>query len=296
MTISNKTRIVIPIITLCLLAAAGLSKPGRATLKTVLAKIASPAAASNDVEQRARVRHGWDHQPILNSVTHGTITYYDRSGIAVQRVGLTVYRKFPDRVRLEIDRLGGQEVSGFNGRDAWRAGVTQLREADARDIRMWARMWPERLFIGRGNGEPYREVGRYHDERAKATVAGEVAETDADVVADQVEIEDNVGPAPANPRNGADWRRVSFYVDSETSLVYTARWLEPNDPSRQVDDDGVAAMDLRVDFRRWTQVEGVIWPFEIIHRRGGKTDFRIEVADVQFNQQMPDTLFQEPRR
>jgi outer membrane lipoprotein-sorting protein len=295
MTIRDKKRIAIPLVVLCLMAVAvALSKPVRTTFKTVLASVVSPAAASADVEQRARARHGWDRQPILNSVTHGTITYYDRSGIAVQRVGLTIYRKFPDRVRLEINRPGGQEVSGFDGQTAWRAGVAQLRDADARDIRGWARMWPERLFIGRGNGEPYREVGRFQDERAKASVTGEVAESDAEVVADQVEVEDNVGPAPANPRNGADWRRVSFYVDSETSLVYTARWMEPNDPSRQVDDLGAALMDLRVDFRRWTQVEGMIWPFEIIHRRGGKTDFRVEVADVQFNQQMPDTIFQQP--
>jgi hypothetical protein len=294
MRLITKKRIVITGLALCLMVAAGLSKPGRSGLRVVLAKLGSAPAAGPDVEQRARARHGWDRQPIVNSVMRGTLTYYDRGGLAVQRVGMTLYRKYPDRVRLEIDRPGGREVSGFDGRDAWRAGVTQLRNADARDIRGWARMWPERLFVGRGNGEAYREVGRFTDERAKAKVTGEADGDDPGTVADQVEVEDNVGDVPANPRNGADWRRVSFYVDGETSLVYTARWLEPNDPRRQVDDPGTALMDLRVDFRRWTQAEGVIWPFEVIHRRGGKTAFRVEVTEVQVNQQLPDTLFQNP--
>lgn len=270
-----------------LLLAAVLSRLGQSSEPP--SKTDTPAMQT-DAEQRARARHGWDGRLTNTSVVRGAITYYDINGIEVQRVGMTLYRGYPDRLRLEIERPGGSEVSGFDGRASWRAGVAGLKEADARDIRSWARMWPDRLFVDRNNGAKYREVGRFADERAAVEAVGTQEQT---VVAEQVEVEDTVGPLAEGP---LDWRRVSYYLDSRTSLVYSARWLEPNDPNLRVDDPAAALVDVRVDFSNWAEVEGVAWPFQVTHYWGGRLDFRIDVSGVEFDQQAPDTIFQDPNR
>lgn len=285
------------IVLLFLVSGVASTHPGQQTIKAALQKIGLlDTKPSPDIEKRAREKHGWDRKPILTSVIRGIITYFDGSGIAVQQLPITLYRKYPDQLRLEIERPRGQEISGVDGRDAWRASAVELRDTDARDIRGWSRIWPERLFVTRDEKAQYREVGRILDERARREPGpgkpGGSPQVQEPIVADQVEMEDEVGPMAAAPNDAKDLRRISYYVDSQTSLVYAARWLEPNNPSKHVDDRSSALMDVRVDFSRWTQVDGVIWPFQVIHQRGGKIDFTIQVTSVQTNQPIPDTAFQ----
>lgn len=290
----NKKVYATVLVLFLLLSAAASTRPGQTSIRAALKKIGLLGTPpSPDIEQRARAKHGWDRRPILDTVIQGMITYYDRGGIAVQQLPMTLYRKYPDRLRLEIDRPGGQETSGFDGRDAWRANVVELRDTDARDIRGWSRMFPERLFVTRDKRARYREVGRFLDERARRN-PGLSQQGQEPIEADQVEMEDDVGPTTSSPDKANDFRKVSYYVDSESSLVYATRWLEPNDPSKRVDDKGAPLMDVRVDFSKWTQVDGVVWPFQLIHQRGGRIDFTIQITGMQTNQQMPDTLFHKP--
>src|SRR5262249_28366981 len=137
-------------------AIAGVSKPGRGMLARLIDRFAahqqSPTAVAErsrdglDVEQRARAAHGWTPQ-IANSVAQGSISYYDASGVATSQHAITITRGYPDRVRVEINRGANVEVFGFDQTSSWKRGAAKLKDTEARDIRAFARMCPERLFV-----------------------------------------------------------------------------------------------------------------------------------------------------
>jgi hypothetical protein len=306
MKLNHKRRIVLVIALAGLMAAGALSKPGRIMLSRVSTALRTgevralwsggPAAvtlaSTGDVEQRARAKHGWG-PAVLNSVARGVITYYDRAGVVTQRTGIAIYRKYPDRLRVELGQGTPVEVLGFDHQEAWKAGAANLTVQQARDIRAWLRASPERLFVTRAGGASYREAGRRIEDYRPAT-PWQGATRQVSTVVEQVEIEDFIGPAAANPRLSTDRRLVDYYVDKENAVVTTARWLEPEDPQQVAGDAATASLDVRLDFASWSQVEGVLWPMQVTHWLGGRVDFRIDFESVQLNQQMPDTLFQNP--
>jgi hypothetical protein len=229
---------------------------------------------------------------VLNSVARGVITTYDRNGEVTGHNGITIYRKYPDRLRVELGVGTQVEAQGFDHQQAWKAGATSLTAQQARDIRAWLRASPERLFVTRG-GSSYREVGRRVEDYRPAT-PWQGPTRQGPTVLEQVEVEDIIGPVAANRRQSADRRLVDYYIDKENAVVVAARWLEPEDPQQVADDPATSSLDVRLDFATWSQVEGVLWPMQVTHWLGGRVDFRIDLESVQLNQQMPDTLFQNP--
>lgn len=292
---------------ICILAVAALSKPGRAALTRLIsfAGISSsvttgPAAvvlqSSGDVEQRARARHGWSAS-IQNSVVRGTLTNYDRNGMATRLAAVTLYRKYPDRLRVELNLNGVVETSGYDGREAWREAAPTLTEESARDIRALLRIWPDRLFVVRAGGAAYREVGRHLEDRRPPTPWTDAVALESAAVYDLVETDDLIGPAsqPTPQTRAPDRRKVYYLVRQSDSMIGALRWLEPDDPRKSVDDRGAPKLEIRVDFGKFQQVSGVMWPMEVTHWLGGRVDFQIQLSEVRLNQQMPDTLFQKPR-
>ncbi|HKQ05088.1 MAG TPA: hypothetical protein VJ464_08160 [Blastocatellia bacterium] len=307
MKLNNQRRIVLAAAFTCLLAVGGMSKPGRTMLSRVTLAVktgevralwsgapasATVATAAADVEQRARAKHGWG-TPVLNSVAHGVMTSYDRNGAVTGRTGITLYRKYPDRLRVEMGLGMPTEVLGFDHQEAWKAGAATLTAQQARDIRAWLRASPERLFVTRAGGASYREAGRRIEDYRPAT-PWQGATRQVPTVLEQVEVEDLIGPMSASRRQSTDRRLIDYYVDKENAVVVAARWLEPEDPQQVADDPATASLDVRVDFANWRQVEGVLWPMQVTHWLGGRVDFRVDFDSVRLNQQMPDTLFQKP--
>jgi hypothetical protein len=297
----RKLLIVVPLVLLALAIVA--IKPARGALGRFVSRIV-PALSENgerpiptsgssenltatpmlDVEQRARAAHGWS-STVVNSVARGAIIYYDQNGVATEQAALTVYRSYPDRVRVELYRRSGSEVLGFDSLGAWKSGVTILSAEQARDIRAYIRYAPERLFVTRDAGAAYREAGRRIEDNSAASPN--------QLTFDQVEMLDTIGPAPLPGRVG-DRRLVYYYVNQTDSLVGTARWLEPDNPRQLIDDQNVAFIDVRADFSRWTRVAGVLWPFEVTHWQGGRVDYRVVIRQVLVNQSLADSIFQRP--
>lgn len=289
------------------LVAIGFSSPGRAAVSRVISMItgsrlesAFPEGAAltlvaqpdEDLERRARRHHGWTGA-ILYSVLQGAITFYDQEGAITGEGSLTVYRGYPNRLRVEIGSGGVVETLGFDGVNAWRSGSSNLDESRARDIRTWLRGWPERLFTTRAAGASYRESGP----RTEMSKPGRPWQGPMSIVPpaeyEQVVMDDVIGPAPAPGRIG-DRRRVVYYLNRDTDMVETARWLEPDDPRRAITDPDAQQKDVRVDFGDWQRVEGVLWPFEVVHWSGGRVDYRIALSQVQMNQPLGDAIFQRP--
>jgi hypothetical protein len=304
-------QITIGVLLLCVLTTVSLSRSARSALKGVISGIVAPtvrsspasgpltspaASATLDVEQRARAAHGWSNS-IATSVAQGSIIYYDSSGRATGQYAITLTRGYPDRVRVDINR-GSSDASGFDQTSAWEGGVVNLTDVQARDIRAVARFCPERLFVERDAGAPYREAGQRIEDPAPPgtladwTTASSIA-SPSQTVFDQVEMTDSLGPVPTKSNPG-DVRRIYYYVDSATSLVSTARWLEPDSPRKSIDDATAAFTDIRVDFGDWRDVNGVKLPFKVTHSTGGRVDFRILWNELTLNQSIPDSIFQMP--
>jgi len=283
-------------------AAAGLSQPGRHSVKRLVAAItgattpqtpAAAATATPDVEQRARTHHGWA-ATVLDSISRGSITFYDRTGVVTRQGTLLMYRKFPNMLRVEL--TSGQSaanITGFDGTNPWTAGQTTLTSAVARDIRQWLRCSPERLFLTRAAGAVYREPGRRVEDHRPPTPWQGAADLAQPREYDQAEMIDLVGPL--TPTQGpVDRRRVTYLIDRQTSLVAAARWFEPANPSQAADAPGMGLVETRVDFGLWRDVAGVQWPYEITHWSGGQVDFRVQLTSVQLNQNPAANLFQKP--
>jgi hypothetical protein len=286
-----------------LLAAAGLSQPGQQSARRLLAALggtpntaapSAPAAPATtpDVEQRARAHHGWG-PTILDSAAKGSITWYDRSGATTRQGTLVIYRKFPAQLRVEVTSNQSTDVTGFDGTGPWRAGQASLTAAAARDIRQWLRSSPERLFIARSAGAPYREPGRrVEDHSAPTPWQGPVDLSQAREY-DQAELMDLIGPDP--PMSGpADRRRVTYLIDRQTSLIAAARWLEPADATENAQNPNARLLETRVEFSLWRDVAGVQWPYQITHWSGGRVDFQVNLTQVLLNQRPLDKVFQAP--
>jgi hypothetical protein len=301
---TKKKLLIITVIVVGLLGISGISQTGRTSVSKLFALLkgqqtAAPAVPKGDVEQRARIKHGWDKQPVNNSLVHGTIVYYDNNGMAVKQANLTLYRKYPERIRIELESNGNTEIVGFDQSQAWKSGRASLTEEEARDIRAFIRMWPERLFTNRGGGARYKEAGtRIEDDKSARNVptppqADSKAPDKTTLIFDQVEIEDSLGPASTASRAG-DRRLIYYSVNREDAVVTAARWLEPDDPRQRLEDPSLSATDMRVNFSAWKEIEGILWPAEITCIKGGKKSFRIELSDVKINQQMNEGIFQRP--
>lgn len=288
---------------LCLLVAIGFSRPGRAALGRLLSVVSgsqpdegmespfSSGQGSGDFEQRARVRHGWS-ATVTNSVLRGTITFYNRNGEAKRQASLSLYRKYPDRLRLDLDSGSVVETLAFDQNTAWRTGEPNLSEEQERDIRAWLRLFPERLFMMRGAGAQYREAGRRVEDYRPAVPWADRTQPGAPVSLEQVEVMDTIDTQPS-PGRVADRRKVFYYIDRGTATIHSVRWIEPDDPNRRQDDNAAPKTDMRVDFSDWRVVDGVLWPFEVIRWAGGRVAFRIQLAEVRMNQDTPDSLFQQ---
>jgi hypothetical protein len=287
-----------------MLAAAGLSQPGRQSARKLLATLggtppttavpsASSATASGpDVEQRARAHHGWG-PTILDSAAKGSITWYDRSGATTRQGTLVIYRKFPDLLRVEVTSNQSTDVSGFNGTNPWRSGLASLTDATARDIRQWLRSSPERLFLTRALGAPYREPGRRLEDHTPPTPWQGPVDLGQAREYDQAELIDLIGSA--TPLTGAvDRRRVTYLIDRQTSLVAAARWLEPADATQSSDNPNTRLVATRIDFSLWRDVGGVQWPYQITHWSGGRVDFQLTMTQVLLNQHPLAKIFQGP--
>lgn len=286
------------VVVVCLLGVAALSRPGRAALTRIFSteksEVTAEAAAQSgqDIEQRVRARHGWNDS-LQNSIITGEVTYYDREGQTRGQANFTLYRKYPNRLRVVIERAGSVETIGIDQDQAWRTGSRNLSEAEARDIRAWLRLWPERLFCSRDSGAAYKEAGQRVEEFRPASPWQGSARLNEPALLEQIEIADIIS-APDGQRAG-DRRSVCYYIDSESLLIKSARWMEPDDP-RRADELGSAKMDLRVDFGNWLQQGGVMWPMEIVRWLGGRVEYRIQVSEVKVNQTMADSLFANPNR
>jgi hypothetical protein len=293
------------VVMVCLLAAAALSNPGRRTIRRMVAKVtgspsgtmtASPddqalAQAGLDVEQRVRARYGWTNS-IVNSVVQGSIIYYDRNGAVIDQANLTVYRAYPNRLRVVLDRKGAVETVGFNGVNAWRAGTASLNAPRAREIRALLRAWPDRLFTSRDGGASYREVGPRLESSRPSRPWQAASRLARPVAYEQVEMQDVLVPAAAGL--SGDRRSVTYYVNRDTATIEAARWLEPDNPLRAISDPDAPKLDVRVDFGDWRRVGPVLWPYDIVHWLGGRVDYRITVSQVQMNQPLAATIFLNP--
>lgn len=290
---------VTAILGLCLVAGAAVSDPGRAVLKRLFSSSSGETSAvtpgdaieeaGQDVEQRARARHGWN-AAVINSVMRGQITFYNREGESVDQANMTLFRLYSDRMRMELKRGRKVETLGFNQARAWKVGAASVGEAEGRDIRAWMRLWPERLFVARDKGAGYREAGRRIENFRPARPGQDSAKIEPPKVSEQVVIEDSIGSSPPQGET-ADRRFVTYYVDRDTQLVEAARWLEPDDPRRSIDDPETPRVDVRVDFADWRDVNGVWLPFEVTRWTGGKIALRIQLSEVQLNQPLSNSLF-----
>lgn len=302
---NKKRRTLIAIIVVGLLASIIFSRTGKGLVERLFAGFSNSASKNGttdasaesvslqtvDLGARARARHGWT-TALLNSVMRGSISFYDRDGNSTRQAAVTVYRLYPDRLRVELTRGASTEVFGFNQTDAWSSLSGTLNARQARDLRAWLRFCPERLFTTR-TVTNYREAGR----RVEISKPGRPWQGQEQLAVpkqlEQVEIEDLIGVPPDATRVG-DRRFIVYYLNRQDFTVESARWLEPDNPTRRIDDLQEAKSDVRLDFDNWQTVSGVLWPFEIVKWNGGRVEFRVQVSQVQFNQTLADSLFQQP--
>ena len=292
------------VVVLFALAAVGLSQPGRQSVSRLLSVLtgaktdyvtqsstgAYPIPA-NSVAQRAYTHHGWS-PAVLDCIEKGSVTWYDQTGAVTRQGTLAVYRKFPNLLRVEITG-STPSVIGFDGNNPWQAGQSSLNATAVRDVEQWIRYSPERLFTAFGLGAAYRESGRYVEDHIPPTPWQGAVDLDQPREYDQAEMIDLIGPS-TQVKGAPNQRRVTYLVDRQTSLIYSARWLEPADPSQSAMTRSTSLIATRVDFGLWRNVSGVQWPYQITHWSGGKVDFQVNLTSVQLNQNPAATLFQHP--
>lgn len=279
---------------LLLLTIAAASEPVRTALGVMFQGAGrGPKAVSNeqtapDLEQRVRARHGWNTN-VQNTVITGQITFYDREGKERGDAKLTLSRAYPDRLRVVIQRGALQETVGFDREQAWKSGAKSLSEVEARNIRGWLRVWPERLFTLRGGGAQYREAGKTLQDFRPSTPWRAAVQMEQPEELDQIVIQDTIGLAPDDKRAGD--RMSIYYSIDQGNLIRSVRWLEPDDPRARAEDQRAAKIERRIDFGNWLQMGGVMWPMEITQWSGGRVEFRIEVDEVKVNQPLADSIY-----
>ena len=116
---------LIAILFIGLLAITSLSQSGRRWFQSVTGflkisnapavatTVAPPPQGSPTIEEAARTAHGWN-AAIVNSVVTGKITYYDSNGKETGNGSLTLYRKYPDLLRVEMTIDDVVEVDGVD--------------------------------------------------------------------------------------------------------------------------------------------------------------------------------------
>jgi hypothetical protein len=305
MTKRNKTAAAILAVAFCS-AAAGTTGLGRRTVSALLSRVSSESVthpsgtrgaqapqSGPDVETRARAAHGWDGS-VRDWVAIGAITYNDQQGKVTNTAPLTIYRKYPDKLRVEAR---GVATFGFDQARSWKAlTASALAPAQARDIRAWARFTPERLFVSRTGGGAYREVGQDREDFRTALPGGNATVLSPPLLFNQVEMIDHMGlgAAAGGPHDDNDIRRIYYYIGKDDSVIAMCRWNEPDDPKANADDPRTDKTAVQVDFSDWERAGGVLWPFRITHWFGGKVDFQISLIEVLLNQNPQDTLFHGP--
>ena len=296
----NKTALAAGAAVVMSLAAACLSQPCRTSVQKLIAAVTGAAhgqapttpAPATDVEQRARAHHGWS-TTVLDSVAHGSLTRYDRTGAITSQGTFVIYRKFPVLLRVEVTVGTTTSISGFDSTNPRQSGQTALSSAAARDIRAWLRSGPEWMFLSRASGAAYREPGRRVEDHRPPTPWQPSIDLGQAREYDQAELIDLIGPL--TPTQGpVDRRRVTYLVDRQTSLVAAARWLEPANPSQDPTTAGASQIETRVDFGVWRDLAGVQWPYQITHWSGGAVDYRVQLTSVQMNQNPAGSMFQKP--
>jgi hypothetical protein len=246
------------------------------------------------VEKRAEAAMGWTGN-IRNSISKGTISYYDLSGDKTGEAAIALYVNYPDDLRVEIDRGDGKpQTVGFSQGTTWSSLKDSFSPAEGRDIRAWLRTRPERLFAKYATGSGYREAGAVLEDHVPKTPWQAAQDPDQPPKLDQVELIDDLGPAgqAANGAGIADLRRTYYYVNQTDSAVRRVRWMEPDDPAQDPNSTKKSNTAIQVDFGDYRKVAGTLMPFDIVHWWGGKVDYRINFASVRINQALAQPLFQ----
>ncbi|HEY6329561.1 MAG TPA: hypothetical protein VI756_09490 [Blastocatellia bacterium] len=310
---------------ICLLAALAVSSPLRRGVSHAWSVVAGGRGASSEslskaflnVEQRAQSAAGWN-LVVRDSVSKGTITYYDRSGAATGTAALTLYVSYPDRVRVEIDRgAGATETAGFDQQSAWSSTNPALSDIQSRDILDWLRTRPERFFYKYAMGSAYREVGSILDEHIPGRPWHAAEEPDNPARLDQVELIDDLfssapmaartagqvgasvsagaGTPGSQPSAGSAAHtiqaRTYYYIDRKDSTVRRAKWMEPQETT-QDRTNGIPTVAIQVDFGDYRKIGGLQVPFDVVHWWGGKVVYRLTFSSVRLSQSLPDSLFQ----
>ncbi len=285
---------------LAALTVIALSGPGKAAVNQLLAavsqrddqqprSIATPTTP--EWAEQARTRHGWT-AGVNNTVLQGSISFYNRDGSSAGTGSLVIYRRYPDLLRVEMTRGGNVQVFGFNGNQAWSGTNTNLPPALARDIRQWLRLSPERLFTGRVTGRSYREAGgRREDFRPGSPWQGQQQINPPRQLL-LAEVEDLLG-APPDANQAGDRRLITYYLNAQNYTIETARWLEPVDANRRIEEGDAAFVDLRVEYSNWQTVGGMLLPYEVVVWKGGRVDSRLQISLLLVNQNLPISLFQQ---
>lgn len=297
----HRTLTIILVLVGCLILVSSISGAGRRWMSGVasLFKSSQPAPTpsaptpsaptprvqpTGDVESNARAQHGWSSS-VADSVVYGKIAYYDDQGNQTSAGQITLYRVYPDLLRLEVEWTSGKEVYGIDNLGAWVEGKPVISDDDMREIRAFLRIWPERLFIARSQGAPYREVGIHREDFKLAGPGQPSLDVEPGITFDQVQVEDTLQVQPSEKR------RVYYYVNQSNSRVSALRYPEPDDPNADALDPQTDSTEARVDFDDWHTVNNILWPYLITHRLGGKVDFRIWVSEVTVNQSPSPDLF-----
>jgi hypothetical protein len=293
--------LIIGIAVLAMLSVVGLSWAGRLNLMRIFSPGTSATTAavvpqggdSSDPEEKAKGKHGWGSPP-QSSIQRGIITYFDPSGAVARRGNLTVYRKYPNQIRVDVEQDGLIQTQGIDTGSPWQArSAASLTDAQNRDIRGWLRIWPDHLFIARSSGGAYRELGQTIEQARPGPPGHRILYPRPDRVLDLVEVDDDISPPGSSSNRGGEKRTVSYLVDRERSVVYAARWLEPDDPTQSADSTAPST-EIRIDFGDWKRVGGVLWPMRITRYLGGRLDWNVELREVLVNQQLPAAIFQMP--
>ncbi len=218
-----------------------------------------PAAASLEeiLSRYYQARGGLDKLRALKGCRmSGTITLAEE-GLTLP---LVVWRKRPDRLRVETTLAGQTSIQAFDGRQAWWLVPALAAEARA--------MPPERERF-------FRRQSRFADPLVSWKEAGsrlELLDGEAD------------GGGSALKLTAANGREVLFAIDAASGLL-RASALPGNAGA-----EGAA----EVLYGDWRPVDGLQMPFAIENRAGGRTRVRIVLDAVQIDPPLPESLFAMP--
>lgn len=189
----------------------------------------------------------------------GTITL-DGDDLAMP---LVVWRKRPDRLRVETTLAGQTSIQAFDGRRAWWLVPALAPEAQA--------MPPERERF-------FRRQARFADPLVFWKEQGSRLELlDGEAGA--------AGLSQALKLTEPGGREILFFIDAASGLLRAS--AEPGGAGKERE----AAEVLYGDYR---PVDGLQLPFTIENRAAGRTRVRIVLNAVQVDPELPESLFAMP--